>query len=100
MSTETIKKDEVLELTEQVKILNTKIDVMNEKLTNIEGTSTAIINNTKHLIESSEFTRTNEILSNTISDPNGFIARAGEPALCHAGEVPVNELPPLGCNAR
>jgi hypothetical protein len=75
LPSEKLGKDEIVELTEQVKILNTKIDAMDGKLAKIEENSTAIINNTKHLIESSEFTRTNEILSNTISDPNGFIAR-------------------------
>ena len=70
-----VKGSEKAEISDQLQVLTDKIEAMDEKLNKVEQFSNTALTNTQTLLNGNDIQRVNLIVSNNVTDPNGFIAR-------------------------
>jgi hypothetical protein len=68
-------KDQQPDLSSQIQVLSDKIDAVDAKLTKVEQCSNTTMTNTQTLVNNTDMQHANLVVTNNISDPNGFIAR-------------------------
>ncbi|MCX6649819.1 MAG: hypothetical protein NTV61_10610 [Candidatus Bathyarchaeota archaeon] len=70
-----VDKEQQTELSDQIKKLSEKIDAIDSKLTKVEECSNATVTHIQSIANMSDIQKANLVMSNNVSDPNGFIAR-------------------------